>query len=425
MPTNNISSPPKASTPTDVIIQRIDEPRSWEDTCVMMGFFSGDSQTIALRNTLIGYNSGATLTTSTDNVVIGAHALESGTTDSLNTIMGTYAGQYLNTGLSNVIIGYEAGKGSDGVSTYDNAILIGYQAGHDLTTASGATIIGYQAGEKNLTGANETFLGYHAGRYITGGENISIGYRSGFGADGSSTCQQSVFMGNYAGEAITSGDWNVCLGNHSGRDINTAGNNTVIGSKAGFTLTTGSNNVIIGCDAAYESAVTIASCIILGYGAGRDEDSSNRLIIDNQDRGSAEATRTNAILYGVMAATPAAQSLSINAALTTSQSLASTPDEITATSEGVAASVATVNTEVTTNGDSDLDNVTLANGASGQIKHIYCVAEGNAADTWKITPANMVGGTQITFSGVGEGCTLVYADDEGWVVVANNGGTIT
>ncbi|UCD54729.1 MAG: hypothetical protein JSV93_04185, partial [Candidatus Omnitrophota bacterium] len=102
-----------------------------------------------------------------------------------------------------------------------------------------------------------------------------------------------------------------------------------------------------------------------------------------------------------------------------------TPDEITATDGGVAASIATINTEVTTNGDSDLDNVTLANGTSGQIKHIYCVVEGNAGDTWKITPATMCGGTQITFATVGEGCTLVYADSEGWVVVANNGGTIS
>ena len=105
--------------------------------------------------------------------------------------------------------------------------------------------------------------------------------------------------------------------------------------------------------------------------------------------------------------------------------LSGIPDEITATSGGIAASISTLNTEVTTNGDSDLDNVTLANGISGQIKNIYCVAEGNAADTWKITPANMLGGTQITFAGVGEGCTLIYADNEGWVVIANNGGTIS
>jgi len=106
--------------------------------------------------------------------------------------------------------------------------------------------------------------------------------------------------------------------------------------------------------------------------------------------------------------------------------LLSAPDEITATSAGVAASLTTINTEVTTNGDADLDDVTLANGISGQIKHIYCVVSGGGSDSWKITPANMVGGTQITFgTGVaGQGCTLVYADNEGWVVTANNGGTI-
>lgn len=109
--------------------------------------------------------------------------------------------------------------------------------------------------------------------------------------------------------------------------------------------------------------------------------------------------------------------------------LAETPDEITADLAGVAASITTVNTEVTTDGDSNLDNVTLANGISGQVKRIYCVVAGNTNDEWKITPANMVGGTQITFAvgsinPAGLGCTLVYADSEGWVVTANNGGAI-
>lgn len=111
--------------------------------------------------------------------------------------------------------------------------------------------------------------------------------------------------------------------------------------------------------------------------------------------------------------------------LTGPGTLTLTPDEITATSEGVAASITTLNTEVTTNGDTDLDDVTLANGTSGQVKNIYCVVETAGGDTWKITPATMAGGSQITFATVGEGCTLVYADSEGWVVVANNGGTIS
>jgi hypothetical protein len=106
--------------------------------------------------------------------------------------------------------------------------------------------------------------------------------------------------------------------------------------------------------------------------------------------------------------------------------LAGTPDEITATSDGVAASVNTVITEITTNGDEDLDNVTLANGTSGQIKHFVWTVAGNAADTLKITPATMLGGTQITFGAgkVGNGCTMIYSDNEGWSVIGHNGGTI-
>ena len=104
-----------------------------------------------------------------------------------------------------------------------------------------------------------------------------------------------------------------------------------------------------------------------------------------------------------------------------------TPDAITATSETVAASVATVVTEITTNGDSDLDDVSLANGVDGQIKIFAVVAVGNAADSVKITPASMIGGTQITFAAnpLGLGCQMVYdAGAGGWIVTGNNGGTI-
>ncbi len=105
---------------------------------------------------------------------------------------------------------------------------------------------------------------------------------------------------------------------------------------------------------------------------------------------------------------------------------AATPDEITATAGGVAASLLTEATEITTDGGAALDSVTLANGYSGQIKRFIVVAVGNAGDSVDITPATMVGGTQITFAAnpIGLGCIMQYADNEGWVVVANNGGTI-
>lgn len=100
-------------------------------------------------------------------------------------------------------------------------------------------------------------------------------------------------------------------------------------------------------------------------------------------------------------------------------------DAITSTSDTVAASLITVNTNITTNGDSDLDNVSLANGTLGQLKIFAIVAVGNVEDSIKITPATMVGGTQITFAAnpIGLGCTMVYTAS-GWLVTGNNGGTI-
>ena len=91
----------------------------------------------------------------------------------------------------------------------------------------------------------------------------------------------------------------------------------------------------------------------------------------------------------------------------------------------MAASVSTLLTLITTDGDSNLDNVTLADGQTGQVKMFAVIAAGNAADSVKITPANMAGGTQITFSAdpTGLGCTMCF-DGTNWTVVANNGGTI-
>ena len=126
---------------------------------------------------------------------------------------------------------------------------------------------------------------------------------------------------------------------------------------------------------------------------------------------------------GVAAGTP----MALNEDLTTTLggALVCKYDEITSASDGVAASITSVTTEITTNGDSDLDNVTLADGTKGQIKKFIVVAVGNVADSVKITPAHIVGGTQITFAAnpIGLGCEM-YFDGTNWGVVSNNGGTI-
>ena len=62
----------------------------------------------------------------------------------------------------------------------------------------------------------------------------------------------------------------------------------------------------------------------------------------------------------------------------------------------------------------------LADGTNGQIKIITMIADnGNSV----VTPANMAGGTTITFNDVGDSVTLLFTNSN-WVVLANNGCTI-
>lgn len=104
-----------------------------------------------------------------------------------------------------------------------------------------------------------------------------------------------------------------------------------------------------------------------------------------------------------------------------------TADAITATGETVAASVLTTTTEITTNGDQDLDHVSLAAGVDGQIKHFIVVAVGNAADSVDIVPASLIGFTQIIFAAnpLGKGCSMIYdVGAGGWIVIGTHAGVV-
>lgn len=63
---------------------------------------------------------------------------------------------------------------------------------------------------------------------------------------------------------------------------------------------------------------------------------------------------------------------------------------------------------------------TLAAGTVGQVK---VVVQATGATTSILTPSPLLGGTTITFNGVGEGAVLVYTGSA-WVVAGVNGATI-
>jgi hypothetical protein len=60
--------------------------------------------------------------------------------------------------------------------------------------------------------------------------------------------------------------------------------------------------------------------------------------------------------------------------------------------------------------------LTLADGAAGQLKTIVYVAEAAGGDTGVLTPANLGGGTTITFNAVGDSVTLQFIGADWWVI---------
>lgn len=79
---------------------------------------------------------------------------------------------------------------------------------------------------------------------------------------------------------------------------------------------------------------------------------------------------------------------------------------------------------LTSNGDSDADAVSLADGdvVGQEVTIVYAVADAGG-DSIVVTPDNLVGGSTVTFADVGDSANLLWTED-GWVVTANNGGAI-
>jgi hypothetical protein len=100
---------------------------------------------------------------------------------------------------------------------------------------------------------------------------------------------------------------------------------------------------------------------------------------------------------------------------------------VTVSAAGVALGITSSAVEVTTDGTAAENKGSLANGTTvGQTIHVYVKVAGNAGDSFTITPATMLGGTNISFgaSPLGKGATFVWTS-AGWVCIGNNGGTIS
>jgi hypothetical protein len=65
---------------------------------------------------------------------------------------------------------------------------------------------------------------------------------------------------------------------------------------------------------------------------------------------------------------------------------------------------------------------TMANGTNGQIKILTMIVRGGTNNS-VVTPANLTGGTTITFDAVGDTATCLFTNNS-WVVLALNGAVV-
>jgi len=245
----------------------------------------------------IGYLAGGIGTiTGNENVVVGNEAGEDLTSGDSNVFLGQRAGRNVAGGADNIIIGKEAGDASASITS---TVLIGNNAGGSISdnTAVGSLLIGAQAGAAVTTGAGNTALGYQAGTSIsTANYNIAIGHQAlasmatGGGANVAIGYQCMTAMPSVANDNTAVGNLSMLGANHADAD-----QNTCVGSQSGKSLTSGNKNTFIGNEAASTTFTTGTACTVLGSESRPSASGSSHQIVIGQ---GLAATADDAIHVG-------------------------------------------------------------------------------------------------------------------------------
>jgi hypothetical protein len=178
-----------------------------------------------------------------------------------------------NSGSSNTYLGANTGL----VATGGSNTFLGQNAGTNTTTGAYNLFVGRDAGLQNVTGQYNVFVGPYAGESFTGqpgGLNTFVGFNAG---RFSVTNLSATFIGNKAGENTT-GDYNTFLGERAGQTVTSGEENTMVGRTTGQTNITGSRITLLGTNANV-AADALTNATAIGYNASVG--ASNSLVLGN------------------------------------------------------------------------------------------------------------------------------------------------
>jgi len=157
-------------------------------------------------STAVGANALTLLTSGINNTAVGANTLTTTTVGYNNTAVGAFAA-WRATGTDNTAVGTSA---LQSITTGTGNTAIGGAALSNLTTALNNTAVGGVATlASNIVSPGNTAVGVYALSSCTGQQNTAIGY--------------------FAGNTITTGDYNVCIGNSAQPSSGTATREFVLG----------------------------------------------------------------------------------------------------------------------------------------------------------------------------------------------------
>jgi hypothetical protein len=243
---------------------------------------------------LLGNPVGATPTTvDRKNTSFGANSLLTPATGYRNTVIGTNAMTLNTTGFRNVAVGNDVlPKNTSG----NTNVAIGDSSMFENLSGNGNTAVGTGSLFFNKIGTNNTAIGRNALTANEASFNTALGDRAmefnALGANnvatGNNALSKNVGGNNNTGSGVQALRANQAGNNNTAFGYQTlSGNPTVAGNVSTF-----SNSTAVGYQSFYNN-LTGSGNVGLGYQAGFNETTGNKLYIENSN-----ADASNALIYG-------------------------------------------------------------------------------------------------------------------------------
>ena len=242
-----------------------------------VGRSTGAANISGIDNAFMGASAGGKLTDGRYNTFVGRTSGFNSDSVSYNTYLGGFSGYANETGESNTMLGFAAGYTQ---STGDYNTVIGRSAMYYSDSSAYNTAVGSFAGIRNSTGNQNVFVGGSAGNNnATGSFNTYVGRSAGNGVDQDTSGNENTALGYQSGYQILDGEYNLFLGSRAGRENQTGSINTFVGAYSGYFNVDGERNTYLGTSAGYFA--TGSGNVFLGYRAGLNDTSDNKLYISN------------------------------------------------------------------------------------------------------------------------------------------------